>query len=64
MIRYVVCTLVLAAVIAAMNGGLSWLSKNIDFWAFMLFCGAGTALIIAASFAYDRYERRSQQSRR
>lgn len=61
MIRYVVCTLVLAAFIYGLNRALAWLSDNLDVWIFLAICRIWCAIILILAFAYDRYERRSQQ---
>ena len=59
--RNLICSLALAAFVAALGYGLRQLSHSIEFSSFMLFCVVTFAIMVTAAFAWDRYERRNSR---
>jgi hypothetical protein len=57
-VRFIICSLVLAAFLWLVKNGLYSALDAYGFWPFMALCGSLTMLIIAAAFAWDRHEAR------
>jgi len=56
-VRFIICSSVLAAVVAAAQYGLRQLANSVDLSSFMLFCIAAVAIEVALAFAWDHVER-------
>jgi hypothetical protein len=56
--KSIICSLILAAFVAAARYGLHQLENSVELLSFMAICFGLTALIIAAAFAYDWWEAR------
>jgi hypothetical protein len=59
--RNIICGLILAAIVAAVQWGLRQLTDSVDVLSFLAICGGLTALMIAAAFAWDWHEARSRR---
>jgi hypothetical protein len=57
LMRNTICSLILAAFVAALGYGLRQLATSMEFSSFMIFCVAAFAAMVIAAFSWDRYER-------
>ena len=57
-LRYIICSLVLAAFLWLVKAGLYSALDAYGFWPFMAICGGLTTLTVAAAFGWDYYEAR------
>ena len=62
-VRNTVCSLALAAFVAALGYGLRQLSTSMEAGSFIIFCIVTFALMVIAAFSWDHYENRSRLRR-
>ncbi len=59
--RNLICSLLLAAFVAALGYGLRQISHAVEFSNFMIFGVIGIALMISCGYAFDYWQDRSQR---
>lgn len=60
MVRLLICTALLIALVAAVRHGLNGAFDNWGFWPGMAVCAVFVSCVIAAAFWWDRVEARSR----